>query len=408
MSRSIQWNAVAYMISAALLASLFFSFNLSTSLWNKQSTDKTFPQWYGSKPSSTFVPTFAPVLPDAPKSEFQPVTVIPKLQPAPASINASTVPISSSVPQSASKPVSSPDSAIPAKVDAPLITQPLHTYKVTSYYLNVRALPSADSDILREVKQDTRLQVQQATENGWLALKDGGYVNARYAAPIAMPNDSAAAGSTAAVPLTKLAVPKAAVRIASSTTVTKAASPTALRSASPSTPSTLETRRIAGSDYAPDSGTTASKASNPVKPSSKVMSDSGLTKAHIAALLKGTKLQGLGLEDVILGVEQDYGINAFFTIAVMKLESGNGKSTLARTKNNLFGLNAVTGNARKKAFTFASKGDSIRKFGQLINDNYVERGFTTIEKVAGKYCPANGLWAGHVRTIMRSDFGKLT
>ena len=91
----------------------------------------------------------------------------------------------------------------------------------------------------------------------------------------------------------------------------------------------------------------------------------------------------------------------------MKLESGNGKSRLSQTKNNLFGLNATTGSENKKAFSFATKGDSVRKFGQLISKNYVGKGLTTIEKVAKKYCPANGRWSGHVKSIMKSDFRKL-
>ncbi|QHW34654.1 glucosaminidase domain-containing protein [Paenibacillus rhizovicinus] len=231
------------------------------------------------------------------------------------------------------------------------------------------------------------------TDNGWLALIGGGYVHGRYAVPLSEQTDAQAAQTDASVPDP---AKKREVAI--------------LSSSSASVQHRLLTNDAEASAAAEAVAETAAEAddsSNPVKPTSKIMSDSGMTRAHIAALLKGTKLQGLGLEDVILGVEEKYGINAFFIIAVMKLESGNGKSTLSRTKNNLFGLNAITGDAHRKAFTFKTKGDSIRKFGQLINDNYIGRGYTTIEKVARKYCPANGLWAGHVRTIMRGDFKKL-
>ncbi|MFC4810281.1 glucosaminidase domain-containing protein [Paenibacillus sp. GCM10023250] len=370
MTRSIQWNAVAYLMVAALLASLFFSYNLFANAGNNRSAEMaySFPQWHGTTHASAAAASgvAAPVAPDQPKSRFQPATVIAH---APNIVHIQTA-------------------AAPKKPAAQTAASAIHTYRVTSYYLNIRALPSADADILRTVKQDTRLDVVGATAADWLALKGGGYVNSRYAAPInpatAAPTAAEAQTSTEAQTAV-ISAPAEAAKAAPAQTLAKRKSEVAVQSAAP-----------------------LSVSSDPVKPSSKVMSDSGLTRAHIAVLLKGTKLANQGLEDVILHVEQDYGINAFFTIAVMKLESGNGKSRLARTKNNLFGLNAITGNAHAKAFSFATKGDSVKKFGQLINDNYVERGYTTIEKVARKYCPANGKWAGHVRTIMRSDFGKLT
>ncbi|SFI34951.1 Mannosyl-glycoprotein endo-beta-N-acetylglucosaminidase [Paenibacillus sp. UNC496MF] len=361
MTRSIQWNAVAYLMIAALLASLFFSFNLLTNEGSARSADMAygFPQWHGTASAAPASRIAAPVAPDQPKSLFQPATVIPK---ASATVHIQTA-------AALKKPI------------APAAAPSIRTYRVTSYYLNVRALPSADADIVREVKQDTRLDVVGATAAGWLALKGGGYVNGRYAAPI----DPAATAVPEPAPAASSASSEAA-KSAHAPAQAKAKSEVSAQSAAP----------------------LSASSGDPMKPSSKVMSDSGLTKAHISQLLKGTKLENQGLEDAILAVERDYGINAFFTIAVMKLESGNGKSKLAKTKNNLFGLNAVTGNAHAMAFSFATKGDSVKKFGKLINDNYVERGYTTIEKVARKYCPANGKWAGHVRTIMRGDFGKLT
>jgi beta-N-acetylglucosaminidase len=136
------------------------------------------------------------------------------------------------------------------------------------------------------------------------------------------------------------------------------------------------------------------------------MTESGLTEDHISTIFKGTALEDQGLEEVILEIEKTYSINAYFTIAVMKLESGNGESRLAKTKNNLFGLNAIDGNM-DEAFSFKTKGESIRKFGQLISKNYVGKGYTTIEKISKKYCPSNSEWPSLVASIMRSDYKKL-
>jgi uncharacterized protein YgiM (DUF1202 family) len=150
-----------------------------------------------------------------------------------------------------------------------------------------------------------------------------------------------------------------------------------------------------------------SRIAAPGKPSISVKSDSGLEALHIEKLFKGTPLAGEGLGKIIMEMEAKYGINAYFTIAVMKLESGNGKSSIAKNKNNLFGLNAIDGNASKKAFSFKSKGDSIRKFGQLISYHYLGKGYTTVEKVSKKYCQANPKWTGLVTNIMNSDYKKL-
>jgi beta-N-acetylglucosaminidase len=144
----------------------------------------------------------------------------------------------------------------------------------------------------------------------------------------------------------------------------------------------------------------------PEKPTSTVKTDSGLTEEHISTIFKGSALENEGLEEVILEIEETYGINAYFTIAVMKLESGNGESRLAQTKNNLFGLNAIDGKM-DQAFSFETKGDSVRKFGQLISNNYVDKGYTTIEKVSKKYCPSNSEWPSLVVSIMKSDYRKL-
>jgi flagellum-specific peptidoglycan hydrolase FlgJ len=222
----------------------------------------------------------------------------------------------------------------------------VNTYEVTAFYLNVRSNPNSKSNIVNVVKKGDLLEVVQITDNGWLELKNGRYVHGGYA---------------------------------------KIISGTAL----------------------PDIAFSVEEHSEPAKPTSTVQSDSGLTEDHIAAIFDGTELANNELEEVILEVEEEYGINAYFTIAVMKLESGNGSSRLAKNKNNLFGLNAIDGDKNNKAFSFKTKGDSIRKFGQLLAKNYVGKGYTTIEKVARKYCPANTKWSGIVKTIMNRDYYKL-
>jgi flagellum-specific peptidoglycan hydrolase FlgJ len=234
------------------------------------------------------------------------------------------------------------------------------TYQTTAYYLNVRAEASAKTKILKVVKKGTILAILHKTDNGWLKLDGGGYVHGGYATPVTPESlDSKPAETT-------------------ESSVTSA----------PNGPS--EPAQPAKSAHA-----------TPRKPASAVQTASGLTAEHIAQIFKGTGLAGHGLEKAVVQLESDYGINAYFTIAVMKLESGDGKSRMAKNKNNLFGLNGKGGYLR-----FASKPESVRKFGQLISKNYIGKGYTTVEKVARKYCPVNPKWPALVKTIMNRDYKK--
>ncbi|MFC5405936.1 glucosaminidase domain-containing protein [Cohnella soli] len=243
------------------------------------------------------------------------------------------------------------------------------TYVVTAFYLNVRASANSSSEVLKVVKKGTKLEVDVEKSNEWLALKEGGFVHGGYAEPIS-PMESA----QPAMPMQQGAVAGAAQALVNSA----------------------------------DSETAQARDDAPNRPTSKVESDSGLSEADIETIFEGTALAGHGLEQTVLEVEEKYGINALFTIAVMKLESGNGRSKLAKKKNNLFGLNAITGDAHNKAYAFETKGDSVRKFGQLLSASYVDKGYTTIEKIAGKYCPANSKWPGLVKSIMKKDFQKIS
>ncbi|TVY01928.1 glucosaminidase domain-containing protein [Cohnella terricola] len=251
-------------------------------------------------------------------------------------------------------------------ISSSVSAKPIQTYEVTAYYLNVRANGYPKSKIINVVEKGTRLEIVAKTDNGWLRIKGGGYVHGDYAKLVdvqAVPGE----GANQADPIQG------------------------------GKEDEEERKAEEGSD----------KPAEPVQPTSTVETLSGLSEENIAVIFEGTALAGHGLEKTVLEVEEDYGINALFTIAVMKLESGNGSSTLAKKKNNLFGLNASGANPHDKAYSFETKGDSVRKFGQLLSNNYVDKGYTTIEKIAGKYCPANSQWPKLVKNIMKKDFRKL-
>ncbi|WP_158630064.1 glucosaminidase domain-containing protein [Cohnella sp. AR92] len=232
--------------------------------------------------------------------------------------------------------------AAPAAPAAEAQSSPAYTsYVTTASYLNVRAAPNTRSKILKVVKKGTVLSVTGKLDNGWLQLESKGYVHGGYA----IPKNSA--------------------------------------------------QKVKALSYSPVSKQSAASSGSP----GDAQTDSGLTVEAIEDLFDGTGFENQGLEEAVLQVEDKYGINAYFTIAVMRLESGNGTSRLAKTRNNLFGLNSSNGYVK-----FASKEACILRFGELISSNYLGKGYTTIDKIGKKYCPANSKWASLVKSYMKSDY----
>ncbi|WP_051250822.1 glucosaminidase domain-containing protein [Paenibacillus harenae] len=302
-------------------------------------------------------------------------TQSPNPEPVPEPVPPAQIPVTVNVSEEAEattpSQVPNPEENI-EEINIEVVEEPVHTYEVTAYYLNVRTEPSAKSKIIKVVEKDTLLQVTAQTDNGWLELKGEGYVHGYYAKK---QKDEVSILSFSG------SNDDAAVSI-------KSTADTAVAAAVPQVKKILPVEE-------------------PSEPTSIVASDSGLTVEHITQIFDGTELAGHQLEEAILEIEDEYGINAYFTIAVMKLESGNGKSRLAKKKNNLFGLNAIDGDKYNKAFSFETKADSVRRFGQLLSKHYVGKGLETIEKVARKYCPANSNWSSLVKKIMKSDYRKL-
>ncbi len=251
-------------------------------------------------------------------------------------------------------------------------------YRVTAYFLNVRSQPNAESTILKTVEMDDVLQVANVLDNDWIQLEQQGYVHSNYVEKIV--EDRYGAPQISA---------KSEVRIASAD----------IEKNYDKLPAATEAASV---EELPQ---VAEKAL--IAPTSAVEKSSGLTEELIEKLFEGSELAGHGLEKAILQMEEEYGINGFFTIAVMKLESGHGKSQLAKKKNNLFGLNAIDGQAFAKGMSFKTKGDSVEKFAQLISKNYVGKGLTTVEKISSKYCPTDSKWPSMVKSIMKRDYKKL-
>lgn len=91
-------------------------------------------------------------------------------------------------------------------------------------------------------------------------------------------------------------------------------------------------------------------------------------------------LQGTG--KIFLEVQEHYNISATFLAGIAILESANGTSKLAKSKNNVFGL---------KGKSFDSVEECIWYVGNLFTNSnfYFKKGRTTIERIQRVYAPAS-------------------
>lgn len=110
-------------------------------------------------------------------------------------------------------------------------------------------------------------------------------------------------------------------------------------------------------------------------------------------------------EDIKLAqqVQEKYGVPASVTLAQYALESGYGTSSLARNKNNYFGMK----NGSKGWQSFASKHDSFMAYGALMSsDLYTSKtnGAKTIqeyvESFSETYAPSSDGNSNYVGKIM--------
>lgn len=142
---------------------------------------------------------------------------------------------------------------------------------------------------------------------------------------------------------------------------------------------------------------------NPVL-SSTVTVKSYVSAESLSGVTEGTELEGI--ETAIVSAEENYGINGLFIYAVARLESGTGTSHLARTKNNLFGMNAQDHDPYNLAFTYDSIHESVIDFADRISKYYVDQGLTTVESINEKYS-SDPEWNAKVLNIMSDTYQQI-
>ncbi|MBE5956295.1 MAG: hypothetical protein E7253_07565 [Lachnospiraceae bacterium] len=85
-------------------------------------------------------------------------------------------------------------------------------------------------------------------------------------------------------------------------------------------------------------------------------------KPNVESALKNTG-------DDFVNTQEIYTINSLLMLGISINETGWGTSPLALTKNNLFGLNAVDGDAYENADTYPSAGDCIKYYAYVWMQN---------------------------------------
>ena len=130
---------------------------------------------------------------------------------------------------------------------------------------------------------------------------------------------------------------------------------------------------------------------------------SKLDKKKLAEYMK--KYPGLsGIEDTLLEIQDEYQVNAILILAIVRLESGNGKSNIAQTRNNLGGI-IVKEKSVRVYKSFDTRSDCVIYMAKLISEDYLTEGGKyysghTLSDIAGRYSASPDKWSNLVKDMI--------
>ena len=113
---------------------------------------------------------------------------------------------------------------------------------------------------------------------------------------------------------------------------------------------------------------------------------------------------------VFLNAQAKYGINAAFLASVCMHESDNGKSPLAKNKDNVGGVRYAGSTEFRK---YNSVDECIMHIASFLKSGYLDKGLTTVAQIGAKYCPSNdptdkagtnSLWGRCVSNLYKQNF----
>lgn len=91
-----------------------------------------------------------------------------------------------------------------------------------------------------------------------------------------------------------------------------------------------------------------------------------------------------------------HGIDPVLMEAIIRIESGHGKSKAARNKNNLAGIMG-----RRSLRSYSSKEACIQDLARILG-KYKARGRVTVAQIARTYCASHAKWTRAVSSNMRN------
>ena len=100
-----------------------------------------------------------------------------------------------------------------------------------------------------------------------------------------------------------------------------------------------------------------------------LLSRTSATEEELNQALAGTGMEGQA--GIYLKAQDDYGINASALLAIAIQESGWGRSSFARTRNNYFGFQAYTGNPQA-ARRFSSPEEGLDTVAAFLQKAYLD------------------------------------
>jgi len=111
----------------------------------------------------------------------------------------------------------------------------------------------------------------------------------------------------------------------------------------------------------------------------------------------------LGIEEALIEAQDKYNVNAILMLAIIRLESGNGRSSLAINNNNLGGIVAPADSIAVYR-SFDSKRDCVMFMARLLGEQYLTDGGRffngyTLADINKKYSVSNS-WSTKVSDIM--------
>ena len=117
----------------------------------------------------------------------------------------------------------------------------------------------------------------------------------------------------------------------------------------------------------------------------------------------------VGLGQTFIDAAKETGLDPVYILAHAGLESGWGKSQIARDKHNYFGIGAFDNSPYESAYTMADEtSQGIMKGAIWIANNYYNRGQTSLYTMRynngyHEYCTST-TWTYNIASIMRTSY----